>query len=181
MATRGRPKKQPVTQRIENALGAAKEEIDKKMPKDVQNALVPVDTKAVVALVDQAPKISKEARDDYDFARSNLHALLLKGNEILEGITNLAQESDHPRTYEVAGGVVKVLIDGTRELMQLQKDIREIEKKTGGSDEAKPVTIENADQVNNFVMDATTLELLESLEEIKKRKQQKSEGTVIDV
>lgn len=172
MAQRGRPPKQPVTNRISDALGAAQEEIDKKLPVEVQNALVPEVIMPDVVTV-PGPKITKDAQDDYDFARSNLHSLLLKGNEILEGISELARESDHPRTYEVAGGVLKTLIEGTRELMQLQKDIRDVEKKSGGPDPNTPVQIEHADQVNNVVLEGTTMEMLEILEAAKKQRAQK--------
>lgn len=118
----------------------------------------------------------QEAKDDYDFARTNLHSLLLKGNEILEGITDLAQGSDQPRTYEVAGGILKVLIEGTRELMQLQKDIRDVEKKTVGveaNDPNKPVQIDHADQVNNVILEGTTMEILDILEAAKQKRAEK--------
>lgn len=176
MAQRGRPPKQPVTNRIQDALGAAQEEIDKKLPVEIQQALVPEIITPDVVTVPPA-KISKDAQDDYDFARSNLHALLLKGNEILEGISELARESEHPRTYEVAGGVLKTLIDGTRELMQLQKDIRDVEKKSGiaPDDVNTPVHVEHADQINNVILEGTTMDVLDILDAAKKKRAEKKE------
>jgi hypothetical protein len=154
---RGRPKKQTVSQKITSALDIAQDEITSLMPIEQQNALVPI-IKTPEVIVAAAPQIVKDAKDDYDFARNNLHNLLSKGNKLLEGISDLCNESETPRTYEVAGILIKTLIEGTRELMTLQKDIR------------PPVNIENADEVNQYVMEGTTMEMLEALNEIRRKK-----------
>ena len=112
MAQRGRPKKKSTSESIEDALGITQGEIDRALPKDIQNSLVPIEP--IEISVPEAPKLSKDAREDYDYARSNITSLLHKGNELLEGITDLARESDHPRTYEVASNLIKVLIEGNR-------------------------------------------------------------------
>lgn len=172
MAQKGRPPKKPVVERIQDALGAAQEEINKKLPVEIQKALVPeVETPEIVI---PAPRLSRDAQDDYDFARANLHSLLLKGNEILEGISELARESEHPRTYEVAGGVLKTLIDGTRELMQLQKDIRDVEKKSGilAENSNNSVHVDHAEQINNVILEGTTMDILDILEAAKKKREE---------
>jgi hypothetical protein len=170
MATRGRPRKKSTNQAIEDALGLAEQEIDKNMPKDVQDALVPLDEE--LEIIPAAPKLAKDAQDDYEFARGNLHKLLQKGNELLEGITELAGGSDHPRTFEVASTLLKTLLDGTRELMTLQKDIRDVEKKSGDDhkDKTEPMIIENAEHVT---FEGTSLDVLEMLEELKKKRDKK--------
>jgi Terminase DNA packaging enzyme len=167
MATRGRPRKKTASQNIEDALGLAEQEIDKNMPKDVQNALVPVEDPAE-DIVPLPPKLSRDAQDDYEFARGNLHNLLQKGNTLLEGITDLASESDHPRTYEVAGTLLKTLIEGTRELMTLQKDIRDVEKKSG--EEKETMVIKNAENVTQVSFEGSSLDLLNVLEDLKNKK-----------
>jgi hypothetical protein len=172
MATRGRPKKQPLSTRIEDALGAAQQEIDAKLPIEIQKALVP-EVLPPIVVAPPAPIISQDAQDDYDFARTNLHNLLMKGNEVLEGITELAKEGESPRTYEVAGGVLKVLIEGTGQLMQLQKDMNLLQKKIASDgDKNTPVSIEHADQVNNVILEGTTMEILEAIEASRKKKRE---------
>lgn len=163
---RGRPPKQPIAQRITSALDVAQEEINTLLPAIHQNLVPAVISPEVI--VEEAPRLTKDVRDDYDFARTNLHGLLERGNKLLAGVTTLAEDSDHPRTYEVAGNILKVLLDGTRELMTLQKDIREVEKKTGV--DTPPVNIEHADSVNTMVMEGTTQEMLEMLQEMKQKK-----------
>ncbi len=172
MATRGRPKKQPLSTRIEDALGAAQQEIDSKLPVEIQQALVPEVLPPIVVSA-PAPIITQDAQDDYDFARTNLHNLLVKGNEVLEGITDLAKEGESPRTYEVAGGVLKVLIEGTRELMQLQKDMNALQKTNASENKNTPVSVEHADQVNNVILEGTTMEILEAIEESRKKKRER--------
>ena len=168
---RGRPPKQPIATRIATALDTAQEEINSLMPIEQQMAILPA-VRAPEVIVEEAPKMTKDARDDYEFARNNLHSLLERGNTILDGIVALTEESDHPRTFEVAGGLLKTLLEGTRELMTLQKDIREVEKKTVGGDTNTPVNIENANEVinNTMVIEGTTMEMLEMLQKMKQQK-----------
>src|ERR1035437_1071036 len=168
MATgkRGRPPKQTTAQKITSALDIAQEEITSLMPIEQQIALVPVvQTPEVIEA--GLPQIVLDAKDDYEFARNNLHNLLSKGNKLLEGISDLCSDSDAPRTYEVAGNLIKTLVEGTRELMTLQKDIREVEKKN--SNDTPPVIIENAGEVNQVIM-GTTMEMLEALNAIRQKK-----------
>jgi len=165
---RGRPPKLPINQRIASSLDVAQDEINSLMPIEQQIAILPaIQTPEVI--VESAPKIAKDARDDYEFARNNLHSLLERGNTVLDGIVALTNECDSPRTFEVAGGLLKTLLEGTRELMGLQKDIRDVEKKTVGD---TSVTIENANEVNNntMVIEGTTLEMLTILDEMRKKK-----------
>lgn len=174
----GRPKKQAPADKIKDALNVAQDTIDSLMPADVQETLAPTEKTDVV--VEKSIAISKDAKDDYEFARANIHALLLKGNDVLDGITELAREGDAPRTYEVAGQLLKTLIDGTRELMGLQKDIRDVEKKTvgTGADENSSVNVKHADNVNhNTVIDASTMEMLDVLAELKTKARDKKEAS----
>ena len=64
---RGRPPKQTTAQKITSALDIAQDEITSLMPIEQQNALVPaVKSPEVVA---EVPQITKDAKDDYEFAR----------------------------------------------------------------------------------------------------------------
>lgn len=165
---RGRPPKQPIAKRIETALDVAQEEINQYLPVVIQNQLVPV-VQSPEVIVEQAPKISQDATDDYDFARNNLHNLLKKGNEVLDGINSLCNDSESPRAFEVAGNILKVLLEGTRELMTLQKDIREVEKKSVPATGETPMTIDNVENMN--VLEVSTMEMLDILEEKRRRKE----------
>jgi hypothetical protein len=41
--------------------------------------------------------------DDFKYSRENLYNVIERGQDALEGILQVAQESQHPRAYEVAG------------------------------------------------------------------------------
>ncbi len=75
----------------------------------------------VVAPVDDIKK-------DYDYTRGNLYSLIEKGQEAINGILELAQESEMPRAYEVAGQLIKNVADATDKLMDLQKKLKDIEE-----------------------------------------------------
>jgi hypothetical protein len=63
---------------------------------------------------------------DADYSRSNYYNLIEKGNEALEGILEVAKESQHPRAYEVAANMIKNLSDVTEKLMILQRQQKEL-------------------------------------------------------
>ena len=50
---------------------------------------------------------------DYDYTRGNLYSIIEKGQEAIDGILELAQESEMPRAYEVAGQLIKSVSDAT--------------------------------------------------------------------
>jgi hypothetical protein len=169
MATRGRPPKQPISKKITRALEMAEDEIDDLMPFEEQNKVIPkVESPEVV--IEPAPRLTKEASDDYDFARTNLHSLLMKGNEVLDGIMDVAKDNEHPRAFEVAGVLLKVLLEGTNELMTLQKDIRKVQANTSPANAEASVT-NNPD--NTFVFEGTTMDALELLEQARRAKAEK--------
>ena len=82
-----------------------------------------------------------DVNKDYDYTRGNLYSLIEKGQEAINGILELAQESEMPRAYEVAGQLIKNVADATDKLMDLQKKLKEVneEEKVKG-----PSTVNNA-------------------------------------
>jgi hypothetical protein len=72
---------------------------------------------------------SGEGNPDADYSRSNYYNLIEKGNEALDGILEVAKESQHPRAYEVAANMIKNLSDVTEKLMILQKQQQELKPK----------------------------------------------------
>lgn len=87
---------------------------------------------------------------DYEYSRGNLYSLIEKGQEAINGILELAQESEMPRAYEVAGQLIKNVSEATEKLMDLQKKLKDIEE--DGSQ--KGVTT-----VNNALFIGSTAEL----------------------
>ena len=65
---------------------------------------------------------------DYEYTRGNLYSIIEKGQEAINGILELAQESEMPRAYEVAGQLIKNVADATDKLMDLQKKLKDVEE-----------------------------------------------------
>jgi predicted house-cleaning noncanonical NTP pyrophosphatase (MazG superfamily) len=83
---------------------------------------------------------NSDIKKDYEYTRGNLYSLIEKGQEAINGILELAQESEMPRAYEVAGQLIKNVADATDKLMELQKKLKDIEE-----DKQKgPTTVNNA-------------------------------------
>ena len=78
---------------------------------------------------------------DYEYTRGNLYSIIEKGQEAINGILELAQDSEMPRAYEVAGQLIKSVSDATDKLMDLQKKLKDVneEKETKG-----PTTVNNS-------------------------------------
>ena len=61
---------------------------------------------------------------DYEYTRGNLYSIIEKGQEAINGILEIAQESEMPRAYEVAGQLIKSVSDATDKLIDLQKKLK---------------------------------------------------------
>jgi hypothetical protein len=95
----------------------------------------------VEAKIEKISPINDDIKKDYDYTRGNLYSLIEKGQEAINGILELAQESEMPRAYEVAGQLIKNVADATDKLMDLQKKLKDIEdEKTSKG----PTTVNNA-------------------------------------
>jgi len=80
-------------------------------------------------------RLTKDDIDkDYEYTRGNLYSIIEKGQEAINGILEIAQESEMPRAYEVAGQLIKSVSDATDKLLDLQKKVKEVneEEKSKG-------------------------------------------------
>mgnify|MGYP003111888835 FL=1 len=104
---------------------------------NVDGEIVPSTDRKLKKITSQVDDIKK----DYDYTRGNLYSIIEKGQEAINGILELAQESDQPRAYEVAGQLIKSVSDATDKLMDLQKKLKDVgeDKQVRG-----PSTVNNA-------------------------------------
>ena len=98
---------------------------------------------SIVSVVDSAelsaPETSNDPQKDYEYSRGQLYSLISKGQEAVDGILEIAQESGHPRAFEVAGQLIKSVADTTDKLIDLQKKMRELDAPQKG-----PTTVNNS-------------------------------------
>ena len=70
---------------------------------------------------------SQDVKQDYEISRAQLHNLVMKGQEAVDGILDVARASDHPRAYEVAGQLIKNVADTADKLIDLQKKMKDLD------------------------------------------------------
>ena len=115
-------------------------------------------------IVLQPVSVKNEAFDhDYETTRSNLHSILSQGQDALFHALEVAKQSEHPRAFEVVGGVMKHLSDINHQLLDLHKKKQALE--SGKSDDEK-ATVTN----NNAIFVGSTTELSKMLDDIRKGK-----------
>jgi len=90
--------------------------------------------------IEQIKATSNDIKKDYDYTRGNLYSLIEKGQEAINGILELAQETEQARAYEVAGQLIKNVADATDKLMELQKKLKEVEEESSKG----PTNVTNA-------------------------------------
>jgi len=94
---------------------------------------------------------------DYDYTRGNLYSIIEKGQEAINGILELAQDSEMPRAYEVAGQLIKSVSDATDKLMDLQKKLKDVEEEK---------ISKGPSTVNNSLFVGSTAELAKMLKSV---------------
>ena len=110
---------------------------------NVSGEIVPTNSSVepVDAKIEKIASTVDDIKKDYDYTRGNLYSLIEKGQEAINGILELAQESEMPRAYEVAGQLIKNVADATDKLMDLQKKLKDIEEEKVSKG---PTTVNNA-------------------------------------
>lgn len=108
---------------------------------NVEGEIIPVESKSEIEKIETIASTVDDIKKDYNYTRGNLYSLIEKGQEAINGILELAQESEMPRAYEVAGQLIKNVADATDKLMDLQKKLKDIEEEKVGKG---PTTVNNA-------------------------------------
>ena len=65
---------------------------------------------------------------DYKYSRENFYNLIERGQDAITGILDLAKEQEHPRTYEVAGQLIKTVSEVTERLADLQEKMQKLKE-----------------------------------------------------
>ena len=100
---------------------------------DILNEVLGVSepTPKEVVVSEPVPRPSDELDDvdaDYKYQRDNFYNLIEKGQNAIEGILNVAIESDHPRGYEVAGNLITQVAEVTEKLGDLQEKLKKLKE-----------------------------------------------------
>ena len=101
------------TLRLDKELGVIEKIVPTTMPKIIPNT---------------AEVSEDDIEDDYKYQRDNFYNLVEKGSAAIDGILELAKESEHPRTFEVAGQLIKNVAEVTEKLGDLQEKMRRLKE-----------------------------------------------------
>ena len=101
------------TLRLDKELGVIEKIVPTTMPKIIPNTV----------------EVGEDdIENDYKYQRDNFYNLVEKGSAAIDGILELAKESEHPRTYEVAGNLIKQVAEVTEKLGDLQEKMRKLKE-----------------------------------------------------
>jgi|TARA_B100001142_G_scaffold285579_1_gene299997 hypothetical protein len=110
--------------------------IDKAL--DIESSIVESEPAPISKKKEERNK--SEIQKDYEYTRGQLYSLIEKGQETLNGIMELADETQSPRAYEVAGQLIKNVADSTDKLIDLQKKLRDLDEDPKSKN---PTTVNN--------------------------------------
>ncbi len=91
---------------------------------------------------------------DYEYVRGSLYDLIEKGQEAVNGALEIAQESGHPRAFEVAGNLIKQTTEMAEKLTDLHRKMKDL-----NAEESGPKSVTN----NNSMFIGSTSDLQKML------------------
>ena len=140
------PKKKNVDEKISDALNmdtpVVEGEIIRREPREIQTTGESLDLKK-----------------DYRSVRTNLHDIIDRGNDAIDGILQVASEGESPRAYEVAAQMIKTVADANKDLIELHEKMKKIRSDM-------PQTQKNV--TNNSLFVGSTKELQDLVKDHKK-------------
>ena len=81
---------------------------------------------------DQLKDATEDREKDYEYTRGQLYTLIDQGGEAVRGALEVAQESGHPRAFEVATNAMKQVADMTDKLADLHKKMKDLDEEKKG-------------------------------------------------
>lgn len=114
----------------------------------------PADGTTRTDIVVTKDNVKEKIDSDFTYAREQIYNVLMKSQEAVEDMVDIARQSQHPKSYEVLNGMLKTLSDVATSLVDLQKKQQEIMKMSGNQPSDQPQTINN----NLFVGSTTELQ-----------------------
>ncbi len=100
--------------------------------------------------------VTEDREKDYEYTRAELYRLIDQGQEAVQGALEVAQESGHPRAFEVATNAMKQVADMTDKLMDLQKKVKDLDEEKKGPSKV----------TNNAMFVGSTAELQKMLKQM---------------
>lgn len=91
----------------------------------------------------QEDTVPSDIETDFSIASNNIKSLLEKGDTAIDKLILVADQSEHPRAYEVVSTMMKTMADLNKDLLDLQKRRKELTNK-GFTNDNKPINVDKA-------------------------------------
>ena len=122
-----------------------------------------------ISAKEESPQAVDHLQDDYEASRETYKELIVKGDEAIDLMMELARDSQHPRAFEVLATLLKTQADNNDKLLELQKRVKQLKEPVKGAQSPSNVT-------NNNVFVGSTTDLQRFILD-----QNKNKTKVIDV
>ena len=99
-------------------------------------------------------ELQQDLTDAYEQSKENLQGIIDQGKEAMGEILEIAKAGQHPRAFEVYGTLLKNMVDANKELLAIQKSIREMEgikKDSAGTNIDKAIFIGSTNELNKLL------------------------------
>lgn len=110
--------------------------MDRPVKDPIADALdiKPLEPKQELIAAGPKKEIDKDQKleNDFEYARENLYNVIERGTDALNGIVELAQQSQQPRSYEVVADLVRTLSAANKDLLEIQQKMKNMQPKDEG-------------------------------------------------
>ena len=101
------------------------------------------------------PDMAQDLTDAYQQSKENLQEIIDQGKDAMEELRQIASAGQHPRAFEVYGTLLKNMVDANKELLNIQKQMREMDeekkKASSGTNIDKAIFVGSTAELNKLI------------------------------
>ena len=116
--------------------------------------VVPVVKKQQLPATVDKENLEEDLADAYEQTKANLQDLIDQGKDAMAEILQIAKDGQHPRAFEVYGTLLKNVVDANKELLAVQKQMRDMDKKSvpsGSTTIDKAIFVGSTSELSKFI------------------------------
>lgn len=99
--------------------------------------------KEIVEVVEEDPDLDQSVASDFTIARANIIDMTNVAKDAISKLAVIADQSQHPRAFEVLGGLIKTVLDAQQDIFALHKKKEELRPGSAAKEESAPGTVTN--------------------------------------
>ena len=114
----------------------------------------PVTKKETLPIKVGEQELEEDLVDAYEQTKTNLQDLIDQGKSAMDEILEIAKAGQHPRAFEVYGTLLKNVVDANKELLAVQKQMRDMDKKSAPSGSTtidKAIFVGSTSELSKFI------------------------------